>query len=202
MEAEPRASSKAQFPLSPLPVQPAKPPDVAEEGDNDLDVLPRGLSQCTTLKGFYMYQNGAFFISDTPTCPLCIASSRFAIHCHHISGERLIKYVHMHSHIIYDENMCTHTHTSFSVAAARSGLHRLKHITFIYIYIYAYPYIHMYIYISLYLYLSLWLHREVKSHAVEMAAVVRVALCGLSTSIGCGPSATLSPPRINTRKIP
>ena len=65
-------------------------------------------------------------------------------------------------------------------------------------------YIHMYIYISLslYLYLSLWLHREVKSHAVEMAAVVRVALCGLSTSIGCGPSATLSPPRINTRKIP
>ncbi|CAE6953421.1 unnamed protein product [Symbiodinium sp. CCMP2592] len=45
VEAEPRASSKAHFPLSPLPVQPAKPPDVTEEGDNDLDVLPRRLSQ-------------------------------------------------------------------------------------------------------------------------------------------------------------
>ena len=75
MEAEPRASSKAQFPLSPLPVQPAKPPDVAEEGDNDLDVLPRGLSQCTTLKGFYMYQNGAFLFR-TPRRVRCASLHR------------------------------------------------------------------------------------------------------------------------------
>ena len=147
MEAEPRASSKAQFPLSPLPVQPAKPPDVAEEGDNDLDVLPRGLSQCTTLKGFYMYQNGAFFISDTPTCPLCIASSRFAIHCHHISGERLIKYVHMHSHIIYDENMCTHTHI-FLCGCSEKWITQIK-TYYVYIYICIPIHTYVYIYISL-----------------------------------------------------
>ncbi|OLP93426.1 Voltage-dependent L-type calcium channel subunit alpha-1S [Symbiodinium microadriaticum] len=45
VEAEPRASSKVHFPLSPLPVQPAKPPDVTEESDNDLAFLPRRLSQ-------------------------------------------------------------------------------------------------------------------------------------------------------------